>query len=216
MNATPQPIRVQIVDDQPVVRFGLRSILESCHDIEVVAESDSGECAAQDYMAHQPDIVIMDIVMPGMGGLEAMRHIFAKNPHAKIIVLSVHDNPDMIRRAMQSHAMGYLSKGCSSKRLIEAIRQVAQGKKYIDTALTTRMAEEYMFGASEPLQKLTKREFEIFLMLADGQSVVGIARTLHLSPNTVRNHQSSIMHKLNIHNKIELLHIAIQAGLLDD
>ncbi len=214
-NAMPQVIRVQVVDDHVVVRFGLKCILESHPDIEVVAESNCGECAARDYMEHRPDIMMMDLNMPGMGGMEAMRHILVRDKHAKIIVLSVHDSPVMISRAMQSHAMGYLSKGCSPKVLIKAIRQVAHGNKYIDPALANRMFEEDITGASEPLQFLTMREFEIFLMLADGQAVTDIAKTLHLSPNTVRNHQSSIMHKLNIHNKTKLVHIAIQTGLLN-
>jgi len=182
--------------------------------MEVVAESDCGECATQDYMEHQPDIVIMDLAMPGIGGMEAMRHVLAKDSHAKIIVLSCYDSPVMISRAMQSHAMGYLSKGCSPKVLIKAVRQVAHGNKYIDPALANRMFEGDITGAREPLQRLTMREFEIFLMLADGQSAVEIAKELHLSPNTVRNHQNSIMHKLNIHNKAKLVHIAIQARLL--
>jgi len=210
-----QVIRVQVVDDHAIVRFGLKCIFESCHDLEMVAESDCGECAADDYIAHHPDIVMMDLNMPGMGGMEAMRHILAKDLHAKIIVLSFYDSSTMISRAMQSHAMGYLCKGCSPKVLIKAVRQVAHGKKYLDPALASRMVEEGITGASEPLQRLTMREFEIFLMLADGQAVTEIAKALHLSPNTVRNHQNSIMHKLNTHNKAELVHIAIQAGLLN-
>jgi len=210
-----QVIRVQVVDDHAVVRLGLKYILENQNNIEVVAESGCGECAAQDYMEHQPDIVMMDLNMPGMGGLEAMRHILAKNSHAKIIVLSFHDSPAMISRVMQSHAMGYLMKGSDPKALIKAVWQVALGNKYIDPALASQMVEEGVSGASEPLQRLTMREFEIFLMLADGKSVKNIAKALHLSPNTVRNHQNSIMNKLNTHNKAELVHIAIQAGLLN-
>jgi len=117
-----QIIRVQVVDDHAVVRFGLKCIFESCPDIEVVAESDCGECATDDYMEHQPDIVMMDLNMPGMGGMEAMRHILARNPHAKIVVLSFYDSSTMISRVMQSRAMGYLCKECNPTVLIEAVR----------------------------------------------------------------------------------------------
>jgi len=211
-----QAIRVQVVDDHAVVRFGLKCIFESCHDLKVVAESDCGECATDDYIAHHPDIVMMDLNMPGMGGMEAMRHILAKDSHAKIIVLSFYDSPTMISRVMQSRAMGYLYKGCNPKVIIKAVRQVAHGKKYLDPALASRMNEEGISGASEPLQRLTVREFEIFMMLAEGQSAAEIAKALYLSPNTVRNHQNSIMHKLNIHNKAKLANIAMQAHLLND
>jgi len=209
-------IHVQVVDDHAVVRFGLRCIFESCPDIEVVTESGCGEYAAHDYVEHQPDVVMMDLNMPGMDGMEAMRHILAKDPHAKIIVLSFYDSPTMISRVMQSKAMGYLMKGSNPETLIKAVRQVARGNQYIDPALASQMTEEGISGASEPLQRLTTREFEIFLMLADGQSAVEIARVLHLSSNTVRNHQNSIINKLNIRNKAELVHIAIQARLLSD
>jgi len=210
-----QVIRVQVVDDHAVVRFGLKCIFESCFDIEVVVESDCGKCATDDYMEHQPDIVMMDLNMPGMGGMEAMRHILARDRHAKIVVLSFYDSSTMISRVMQSRAMGYLVKGSGPKVLIEAVRRVAHGAKYIDPALVNRITKEDISGASEPLQRLTMREFEIFLMLADGESAKDIAKTLYLSSNTVRNHQNNIMHKLNIHNKAELVHIAIQAGLLN-
>lgn len=209
-------IRVQVVDDHALVRFGVQCVLESQPDIKVVVESDCGECAADDYMRHKPDIVVMDLNMPGMSGTEAMRHILARDPQAKIVVLSIYDTPAMVFRAMESHAMAYVSKGCDPKLLIKAVRQAARGKKYIEPGLSSRMREKDISDISEPLRTLTRREFEIFMMLVDGESARDIAKALHLSPNTVHNHQNRIMQKLNTHNKAELVHTALQAGLLNE
>jgi len=216
LNTVSRTTRVQVVDNHAVVRLGLQFMLEGHSDIEVVVKSDCGKCAIHDYSKHQPDIVIMALSMAGISGTEAMRHILAKDLHAKVIVFSFHHNPVLISRVMQSRAMGYLCKRCDSEVLITAVRQVAHGNKYIDPGLSGREARKETSGANGPLQRLTMREFEIFLMLADGKSAKDIAKILHLSPNTVRNHQNSIMHKLNISNKAKLVHIALQAGLLND
>jgi len=207
-------IRIQLVDDHPVVRAGLRRLLEDEEDIEVVAESGSGETAMQDYESYKPDVIIMDLAMPGMGGLEALRRIKIRHSDARILALSFHDNATIPVRVMKEGAMGYLTKGGNPALLIKAIRQLMQGKTYVEPGIAKKMAAENRSGKAGLLNRLTTRELEIFLMLADGQSVVDIARTLYLSPNTVGNHQNNIMHKLNIHNKAELARLAMQENMI--
>jgi len=208
-------IRIQLADDHAVVRAGLRRLLEDESDIEVVVESDCGESAMRDYERYRPDLTIMDLSMPGVGGIEALRRIKIRHPDARILALSFHDNTTVSLRAMQAGAMGYLTKGGKPGLLIEAVRQLMQDRTFIEPVVAKKMVVESTHGKAHLLERLTTRELEIFMMLAKGQSVKEIARILYLSSNTVRNHQNSIMNKLDTHNKAELVHIAIQAGLLN-
>jgi len=208
-------IRVHLADDHPVVRAGLRRLLEDEEYIEIIAESGSGEAAMQDFEQHRPDVTVMDLAMPGMGGLEALRRIKIRHPDARILALSFHNNTTIPSRVMQAGAMGYLTKGGNPALLIEAVRQLMQGNIYIEPDIAKKMAAENVSGKSSPLSRLTTRELEIFLMLAEGQSVADIARLLHISPNTAGNHQNSIKHKLNIHNKAELVRLAMREGVID-
>ena len=207
-------IRIQLVDDHNVVRAGFKCLLEDEEDVEVVIESDCGETAIRDYDQYRPDVTVMDLAMPGMGGLEALRRIKIKHPDARILVLSFHDNVTISIQAMRAGAMGYLTKGSKPNLLARAVRQLMQGSTYIESAMAEKMAAENGAGDANPLSRLTTRELELFLMLAEGQSVADIARILYLSPNTVGNHQNSIMNKLNLRNKAELARLAIQEHVI--
>jgi len=207
-------IRVQLVDDHAMVRAGFKRLLEDEDDIEVVAESNCGEAAMRDYERYRPDLIIMDMAMPGISGLEALQRIKIRHPDAKILALSFHANTTIPSRVIQAGGMGYLSKGSNPALLIEAVRQLMRGKTYIEPAIAKKMSEENVSGKANLLNRLTSRELEIFLKLAEGQSVADIAKTLYLSPNTVGNHQNSIMNKLNIRNKAELARLAMQENLI--
>lgn len=206
-------IRIQLVDDHAVVRAGFRRLLEDENDIKVVVESNCGEVAIRDYETYKPDIIIMDLAMPGIGGLTALRRIKAKYPDARILALSFHDNPTILSKVMQAGAMGYLTKGSKPALLIEAVKQLMQGNTYIEPAIAKKASAERCNEKTQ-LSHLTIRELEIFMMLAGGMSVADIAQTLYISPNTVGNHQNSIMRKLNIRNKAELVQLAMRESII--
>jgi len=211
---TENMIRIQLADDHTMVRAGFRHLLEDQGNITVVVESDCGEDAVRDYQQYTPDIVIMDLAMPGIGGIEAIRRITSKHPDARILVLSFHDNPGIPSRVIKAGAMGYLTKGSDPALLLKAVQQLMQGKTYIEPAIAEKMDTANTSPEKGQLDRLTTRELEIFLMLAEGLSVNEIARTLHISPNTAGNHQNSIMNKLHIHNKAELVRLAMQESII--
>jgi two-component system invasion response regulator UvrY len=207
-------IRVMLVDDHAVVRVGFRMLLQAASEITVVAEAESGEIACQTYTEAQPDVVVMDISMPGMGGLEAVRRIIARDPGARILVLSAHEDMAHPRRALSAGAMGYLSKRGAPEALIEAIRSIAERRRYLEPQLAQKLALAHLEGGSNPVDALSEREFEVFLHLARGQTVAQIATTLSLSPSTVGTHLYNIKQKLNVGNQAELTLIALRWGLL--
>src|SRR5262249_46440228 len=162
-------IQVLLVDDHAVVRTGFRLLLQSQPDINVAAEAHSGEAACQMYAELNPDVVVMDLGMPGMGGLEALRRIRARNSAARILALSAHDDPMHARRALREGALGFLSKRSAPETLIEAIGTVATGRRYIEPALAQKLAHEDLEGAAKsPVERLSEREFEVFIRLARG------------------------------------------------
>lgn len=210
-----EPIKVMLVDDHAVVRMGFRLLLEGVPDIKVVAEVESGEEAYQRYPEARPDVVVMDLAMPGMGGLEAMRRLRARDERARILVLSAHDDTLHPRRVLDAGAMGYLSKRTAPEELIAAVREVAQGKLYIEASIAQQLATKRLTGGAEPTEALSRREFEIFMLLARGKSVGEIAETLFLSPSTVGTHLYHIKQKLGAANSAEMALIAMRAGLLE-
>lgn len=211
---TENMIRIQLADDHAMVRAGFRHLLEDQGNITVVVESDCGEAAIRDYQRYTPDVIIMDLAMPGIGGIEAIRRITSKHPDARILVLSFHNNPGIPSRIIKAGAMGYLTKGSNPALLIEAIKQLMQGKTYIEPAIAAKMDPTNTNPEKGQLDRLTTRELEVFLMLAEGLSVNDIARILHISPNTAGNHQNNIMNKLHIHNKAELVRLAMQEKVI--
>jgi two-component system, NarL family, invasion response regulator UvrY len=208
-------IRVMLVDDHAVVRMGFKLLLQGADDIEVVAEAESGEEAIKRYPEIKPDVVVMDISMPGIGGLEAVTRLLAKDPAAKILILSAHEDSSHPKRLLKAGAVGYLSKRSAAEELIHAIHQVFNGKTFLDSKLAQAMAMQQLTGEQNPVAVLSDREFEVFMLLAKGQSVAHIAEKLFLSPRTVGTHLYNIKQKLNAGNSAEITLIAMRNGLLD-
>ncbi|NBN92693.1 MAG: DNA-binding response regulator [Betaproteobacteria bacterium] len=194
-------IRVILTDDHAVVRMGFRLLLQGTHDIEVVGEAETGEDAVKRFVELRPDVLVMDLSMPGMGGLEAVTRVLAKDPAARILILSAHEDTIHPKRVLKAGAVGYLSKRSAAEELIQAIRQVAGGKMYMEAAIAQQMAVEQISGDKSPVDILSAREFEVFLALAKGQSVNDIADVLHLSPRTVGTHLYNIKQKLGASNQ---------------
>jgi two-component system, NarL family, invasion response regulator UvrY len=209
-------IRVLLADDHAVVRTGFRLLLESHPRMSVVAEAESGEEAWRRYVESSPDVVVMDIAMPGMGGLEALKRIRARDPHARVLALSAHDDPMHARRALREGALGFLSKRSAPEALIEALTSVAAGKRYIDGVLAQKLALAEIDGAvKSPIERLSEREFEVFLRLARGGTVQRIADDLKLSASTVGTHLYNVKQKLGVVNQSELTLIALRHGLIE-
>jgi len=209
-------IRVLLVDDHAVVRTGFRLLLQSQPEMSVIAEAESGEVACQRYLELQPDIVVMDLAMPGMGGLEALRRILAHHPQARVLTLSAQDDPMHARRALREGALGFLSKRSAPEALIDAVAAVAAGQRYIDTSLAQKLALDEIDGTSKSvIERLSEREFEVFIRLARGASVQRIAEDLKLSPSTVGTHLYNIKQKLRVTNQSELTLIAIREALIE-
>jgi two-component system invasion response regulator UvrY len=208
-------IRVVLTDDHAVVRMGFRLLLQGTHDIDVIGEAESGEAAVRRFVELSPDVLVMDLSMPGMGGLEAVTRVLAKDESARILILSAHEDTIHPKRVLKAGAAGYLSKRSAAEELIQAIRQVASGKMYMEAALAQQMAVEQISGDKSPVDVLSAREFEVFLALAKGQSVNDIAAVLHLSPRTVGTHLYNIKQKLGASNQAELAIMAVRSGLLE-
>ena len=209
-------ISVLLVDDHTVVRTGFRLLLESTPDVRVVAEADSGEAACRRFDEVTPDIVVLDLSMPGIGGLETLRRIRARNPSAKMLALSAHDDVMHARRALRQGALGFLSKRTAPETLLEAVRTVAAGQRYIDPRLAQEIALADVAGtAASPLELLSEREFEVFMRLANGSAVQRIATELNLSASTVGTHLYNIKQKLRVSNQAELTLAALRAGLIE-
>ena len=212
---TATKIRVMLVDDHAVVRVGFRMLLAATGDIEVVAEADSGEVAYQRYPKVHPDVVIMDLSMPGMGGIDAVRRLLARDKTARVLVLSAHEDTAHPKRALQAGALGYLSKRTAPEALIEAVYAVAAGRSYLDAEIARKLALQGLGSVPGRLEALSEREFSVFLQLARGHSVRNIAESLNLSPNTVGTHLYNIKQKLGAGNQAELTLIAVRSGLIE-
>jgi two-component system invasion response regulator UvrY len=208
-------INVMLVDDHAVVRFGFRMLLEATDDIKVVAEAESAEAAYQQIPAAKPDVIVMDISLGGTMGVEATRRIVARDKSAKVMGLSSHEDPSYVRYMLKAGALGYLSKRSAPDELIHAIRQVSEGRMYIDTSLSQRMALEEFNGERSPIEVLSEREFGVFIQLAKGASVNQIADMLNISPRTVGTHLYNVKQKLGAANQAELTLIAVRHGLIE-
>jgi two-component system invasion response regulator UvrY len=208
-------INVMLVDDHAVVRMGFKMLLELDPEIKVVAEAESGEQSIQRYVEYKPHVVVMDITMPGIGGLEAIERILAKDSAAKILVLSAHEDSVHPKRVLNAGAMGYLTKRSAAEELIKAIRTISAGKKYLEASVAQQMAIQQLSGEQNPVDVLSPREFEVFMALAKGKTTNEIADTLFLSPRTVGTHLYNIKQKLNANNSAEIALIAMRSGLID-
>jgi two-component system invasion response regulator UvrY len=209
------PINVMLVDDHAVVRFGFRMLLDATEDIRVVAEAESAEVAYQLIPTAKPDVIVMDISLGGTMGVEATRRIVARDKMARVLGLSSHEDPSYVRYMLKAGALGYLSKRSAPDELMHAIRQVAEGRMYIDSQLSQRMALEEFNGEKSPIEVLSEREFGVFIQLAKGSSVNQIAEMLNISPRTVGTHLYNVKQKLGAANQAELALIAVRHGLIE-
>jgi DNA-binding NarL/FixJ family response regulator len=207
-------INIILVDDHAVVRAGVRRLLEQEPLFDVIAEAESGEKAYQLFGELNPDVMVMDLSMPGMGGLEAIRRILMRDEKAKILVLSMHEDLSFANQALKLGAKGYLIKNTLGDDLVKAIETISQGEIFLSEEIAKKIAVSSIDGGQDPIHDLSAREFEIFRLLAEGFEVDAIAITLNISSKTVSNYQTMIKQKLNIHTSVELIRYAIKAGVI--
>ena len=211
-----EAVRVVIADDHPMFREGLAALFEAMPDVDVVAECSSGAEAIEAAAAHQPDVVLMDLQMPGMSGIDATRQIVGTSPHIGVLVVTMFDADESVFAAMKAGARGYVLKGAGHDEILRAVRTVAAGEAIFGSALAKRLIG-YFSGAggpsAVPFGNLTQREREVLDKVAAGRSNSGIARDLGLSEKTVRNHLSNIFVKLQVADRAQAIVRAREAGL---
>jgi DNA-binding NarL/FixJ family response regulator len=205
---------IVLVDDHAVVRAGVRRLLEQEPLFEVIGEAESGEKAYQIFGELKPDVMVMDLSMPGMGGLEAIRRILMRYEKAKILVLSMHENLSFANQALKLGAKGYLIKNTLADDLVKSIGTVSNGEVFLSAEIAKKMAMQSISGDKDPIHELSAREFEIFRLLAEGLDIDGIASTLNISSKTVSNYQTMIKQKLDINSPVELIRYAIKTGVI--
>jgi DNA-binding NarL/FixJ family response regulator len=205
---------IVLVDDHAVVRAGVRRLLEQEPLFEVIGEAESGEKAYQILTELKPDVMVMDLSMPGMGGLEGIRRILMRYEKAKILVLSMHEDLSFANQALKLGAKGYLTKNTLADDLVKSIETVTQGDVFLSDEIAKKMAMQSISGNQDPVHELSAREFEIFRLLAEGLDIDAIASTLNISSKTVSNYQTMIKQKLNINTPIELIRYAIKVGVI--
>jgi len=215
MNAALGPIRVMLVDDHPVVRSGYRRLLEQGGDIAVVAEAGNGETAYVLHQEHAPDVCVTDLSMPGIGGLELLRKLLARDAHARVLVFTMHDTPQLIARALDGGACGFVSKQADPEHLVDAVRAAHAGRRYLDPHSAPAVLHDAAGTETQRLSSLSQREFEIFRLLAAGHSAADCARLLHVSSKTVANHQTCIKEKLDVPGPAALVHLALRNGVIE-
>ena len=216
-------IRILIVDDHAVVRAGLRMLLEGDPDLEVVGEGETGEDALRLARECRPDVIIMDVTMPGMDGVEATRQIKAEQPEVAVLALTIHEGPDYFFQMLQAGASGYVPKRAAPEDLLQAIRVVAVGNVYLEPHIAKELVEDYLARVQAGTERdsydgLTEREREVLTHIAEDCTNQAIANRLNISVKTVERHRENIMRKLNLHTRTELVKYAIRKGLisLDD
>jgi two-component system response regulator NreC len=209
-------IRVVVVDDHAVVRSGLRRVLEAEEDIEVVAEAGSVRDAVFEARAHKPDVIVMDVVMPGSSGIDGTPLVLHEAPDAKVLVLSMQDDPRYVREAFAAGAHGYVLKEAADTDVVEAVREVAEGRQYLHPALGARLIEtEAREQAEHESDPLSEREREVLRLLALGHTNQEIAKMLYISVRTAESHRAHIMQKLRLGTRAELVRYALAHGLLE-
>jgi len=210
-------INIILVDDHEIVRTGLKLIISKMPGIKIVAEAEDGQQAIDAVRQYQPDVVLMDVNMPVISGIEATRRISQHMPNTKIIILTVHAENPFPAQLLQAGASGYLTKGCAAEELEKAIKDVVVVGKYIGTDIAQQMALSLLPGGeSSPFDELSSREMEVMMLLAQGKRPREIADLLLLSPKTVATYKYRILEKLELENTIELAHFAIRHGILED
>lgn len=211
----PNTIEVLLVDDHAVVRAGYRRLLETAPNILIAGEAQDGETAYAMYAARVYQVVVLDMSLPGIGGLEVARRILRRDPQARILVCSIHEEATFVRCALEAGVTGYVSKSCPPDELIEAVEAVAGGRAHISAGIRKQLANTGPADSAR-LAALSAREFEIFRFLAAGRTVTEIARTLSISSKTVANYNTYIRKKLHAGNAADLARLAMRHGIVSD
>jgi DNA-binding NarL/FixJ family response regulator len=210
-------IRVVLADDHRIIREGIRNLLDQEPDIDVVGEASDGREVILKNQELQPDVLIMDITMPNLNGIDATRKIIKQNPETRIIALSMHSDHHFVAEMLQAGATAYLLKDCVYDELVQAIQLVCQGKTYLSPEVASLLVKDYRSQSQQTTaaksETLTPREREVLQLMAEGHSTKNIAEKLYLSAKTIEAHRAQIMRKLNIHNVAELTKYAIREGL---
>jgi two-component system, NarL family, invasion response regulator UvrY len=209
-------LKILLVDDHAVVRSGLRRLLEINNSMDVVAEADSGEAAYQLYGEVNPDIVIMDISMPGMGGIESAKRILQRYSHAKIIIFSMHEAVSFASQALKTGVKGFVTKNGMAEDLLHAVLDVSKGKTFLSAGIAQKIALQTLIGDDDPMHQLSTREFEVFRLLAEGKRVEEVADMLKISQKTVANYYTIIKQKLGVSSPVEMVRLAMKHGLIID
>ncbi|MDX2503445.1 MAG: UvrY/SirA/GacA family response regulator transcription factor [Gammaproteobacteria bacterium] len=209
-------IKVLLVDDHELVRTGIRRLIEDIKGLDVVGEVETGEAAIEFANNEHVDVVLMDLNMPGIGGLEATRRLIARDKHLKIIVVTVHDSEPFPQQLFKAGAMGYLTKGCNIEEIVHAIKEVFYGRRYISVDIAQQMAMNIQTDDENPFDKLSQREMQVMMMSMQGMKGQEISEQLNLSPKTISTYRYRLFEKLNVSNDVELTRLAMQYGLIDD
>ncbi|MBB5959283.1 DNA-binding NarL/FixJ family response regulator [Saccharothrix tamanrassetensis] len=212
----PPALRALVVDDHPLFRYGVAAALAAAPDLEVIGEASGGTTAVEMAAALHPDVVVMDLNMPDLGGVEATRRIVAHDPSVRVLVLTMFDDDDSVFAAMRAGALGYLLKAARPQQIVRAVRAVAEGEAIFSPGVAVRLLAYFGTAAKsevEAFPELTAREREVLRLMADGRGNAAIARVLVLSPKTVRNHVSNILRKLHVADRAQAVSRAKQAGL---
>jgi len=209
-------INVLITDDHELVRTGIRRLLEDSKQVKIVGEAECGEDSLQLAQSLNPDVILMDVNMPGIGGVEACRRILQRNPKQKIIVLTVHNEQTFPKRLLEIGAKGYLTKDCGIDEMIKAIKQVNSGGSYIASTIAQQLALSLLPGnKANPIDRLSRREFQVMLMISQGLTNVEISDKLCLSPKTISTYRLRVLEKLDAHNEVDLIKIAVEQGMIE-
>lgn len=209
-------IKVMLVDDHDLVRTGIKRLLEDHPNIKIVGEATSGEQALDQVSENDPDVVLMDINMPGIGGLEATRKLLQRKPMLKIIVVTMHEDDMFAQRFLKAGAMGYLTKGAKVDEILQAVQAVMANQRYLSPAIAQQIALSQMTEEeNSPFDSLSERELQVLLMMMDGQSISAISEKLCLSPKTVSTYRTRLYAKLGVQNDIELARLALQHGVVE-
>jgi two-component system response regulator NreC len=212
-------IKVLIIDDHAVVRAGMRMLLESDSNLEVVGEGENGEDALRLARERDPDVVVMDVTMPHMDGVEATRRIKAEMPDLAVLALTIHEGPDYFFRMLKAGASGYIPKRAAPDTLIQALYVVVAGNVFLEPGIAKELVSDYLIRVEEGSERdsydgLTARERQVLALIAEDYTNHAIAERLNISPNTVARHRENIMGKLNLHTRTELVKYAIRKGLI--
>ena len=209
-------INVLLTDDHVLVRSGIRRLLEDSNEVNIVGEANCGEDSIKLAQELKPDVILMDVNMPGIGGVEACRRILQRNPEQKIIVLTIHNEQTFPKRMLEIGAKGYLTKECGVDEMLTAIRQVYNGGAYIAPSIAQQLALSLLPGnKNNPIDRLSRREFQVMLMISHGLTNAEISDKLCLSPKTISTYRLRLLEKLGAQNEVDLIRIAVEQGIVE-